>query len=203
MSTSVKNAKHLEALWLNISNTIAQLRRFKKMVEQIRAVIQANLDEELEIHAFSVRVSEILKKFDGKKVTRRMRTSLSVAIPEHAMFYNTDFDQPKIIVNRIAGNPHFPHDDNKITYSLGGEWKNPNFNHDYFVNHSAICHLGAALERCEKRKELLEDSAWLMKTAKTIVDFIEAAKSFNEIANEDLPDRWAILQLVPFELKKV
>ena len=46
MSTSVKNAKHLEALWLNISNTIAQLRRFYP-ITYILGKFEIGLIEEL------------------------------------------------------------------------------------------------------------------------------------------------------------
>jgi hypothetical protein len=181
------------------------MNKYKRMVEQIRTVIQANLDEEIVVNAFAVRVSEILKKFDGKKVTRRMATALQKAMPEHTMFYNTDFDMPKITVNRIAGDKSYPKE-NKITFYLGGgkdSWKNPNFDHEAFVNHHAICYLGAAVERCEKRKELLQDSEWLMKTAKALVNYLEASEVVSKIkdSHDDFPDKWAILELVPFELK--
>ena len=65
---------------------------------------------------------------------------------------------------------------------------------------------GAAEARCEKRKAMLKPNAitWLMKTAKILVDFQEAADAFEGIEDSiEIPDRCYLLDLVTFELKKV
>ena len=180
------------------------MNKYQKMVKQILGIIQINMDEEMEVHALAVRVSEALKKYDGKKVTRRMRTGLSVALPEHMVSYDNRFGMNHLVVNKVAGDMNYPNEENKISFNIGGGKHNPNFDHDNFVNHDAVCYLRAALERCKKRRELLKDSKWLMETAKTLVNFLEASKGFMEIndSHDDLPDRWDILELVPFELKK-
>lgn len=185
------------------------MNKYQKMFEKIRSIIQINLDEEMKTHAFAVRISEVLKKFDGKKVTRRMVSALQKAIPEHASFYNDDYDLPKIIINKIKNERFYPtKEENKITFFIGGgksAWKNPNFDYDNFVNHESVCYFSAAEKRCEKRRELLKNTEWLMGIARTLVNLSEAAQElFNKIENpEDFgPDMWDILQMIPFEFNK-
>ena len=69
-------------------------------VADLRALIESRIDDT----AFADQVADVLKRFDGKTVTKRMATAVGKALPTYTVFYDTSIGMRHLYVwgNEIA-----------------------------------------------------------------------------------------------------
>lgn len=119
------------------------------------------------------KVAEILQRYDGKKITKRMATAVEKELSDHEVRYNNWHGMYHLRVWE-NGQPY----DSGLNMLLGyhGFGSDNPFDHEKFCNEYAACYLRAAKERNSQREHLLRDDAWLYEVAKAINE-LEGARA--------------------------
>ena len=79
-----------------------------------------------------------LKRFDGKKITKRIETAINLALPKRTVYLNKDYSMFQLV---IWGDKEWLAKERRISYnerftSLIGYKDNPIFDHDKFIEYN-------------------------------------------------------------------
>ena len=159
--------------------------------DDIRKLIESTMENV----SLAELVRETLKPFDGKKITKRLATAVSEALPDHTVFYRNEYGTKAL---EIWGNG-IDHRSRKA-FTLGHDSEGPEFNHERFSGLDSDglngCHYYAAQERNEKRHALLIANGWTSDMASAINDLREASARIDDLIEFPNPMRYVIDQLI-------
>ena len=120
-----------------------------------------------------------LKRFDGKKITKRIETAINLALPKRTVYLDNDYSMFKLVIwgdssgllakeRRISYNERFT--------SLIGYKDNPIFDHDKFIEYNQ-CHL-LNEKRIKSLKRAIENIDDLVKLHNDICHKKERFESY-------------------------
>lgn len=155
------------------------------------ADVRVLIENRIEDTAFADKVAAVLKRFNGKTVTKRMATAVEKAFPTYTVFYDTSIGMRHIYVwgNEIAY-------DNRKSFLLSYESHSQVFSLSRFTGEYNRAHYGAAQARNEKRAAQLKDIAWQMKVVEAINAINSARNVLKDLVCYPAPDEHAIWKLV-------
>ena len=119
-----------------------------------------------------------LKKFDGKKITKRIETAINLALPKRTVYLDNDYSMFKLV---IWGDKGWLAKERKISYndrftSLIGYKDNPVFDHDKFIEYNQ-CHL-LNDKRIKSLKRAIEDIDDTVRLHNEICDIKQRFESY-------------------------
>ena len=120
-----------------------------------------------------------LKRFDGKKITKRIETAINLALPKRTVYLNKDYSMFQLVIwgdssgllakeRRISYNERFT--------SLIGYKDNPIFDHDKFIEYNQ-CHL-LNEKRIKSLKRAIEDIDDIVRLHNEICDIKERFEAY-------------------------
>ena len=119
-----------------------------------------------------------LKRFDGKKITKRIETAINLALPKRTVYLNKDYSMFQLV---IWGDKEWLAKERRISYnerftSLIGYKDNPIFDHDKFIEYNQ-CHL-LNEKRIKSLKRAIDHIDDLVKLYNDICDKKERFESY-------------------------
>ena len=120
-----------------------------------------------------------LKRFDGKKITKRIETAINLALPKRTVYLDKDYSMFKLVIwgdssgllakeRRISYNERFT--------SLIGYKDNPIFDHDKFIEYNQ-CHI-LNEKRIKSLKRAIEDIDDIVRLHNEICDIKQRFESY-------------------------
>lgn len=155
-------------------------------LQTIKSMLKDKLASQQRNYTIYCAVEKALMPFEGKKITKRLATAVEKALPEHTVYYSTDYGMYHINVWKA-------HLDNKISFLLG-------YHGAYTAESSKPFRMGSAEEshsgfkyysasnghweqiRIKQNAALLANTVKLKKMAR-IVDNIAKAQAAFEALN--------------------
>lgn len=140
-------------------------------------------------------VSKILKKFDGKRISKRMATAVEKAMPECKIYWRYEYGMYHLNVT---------HGCDEYRFLIGYDSTKMHFDHKQWRDQFACCYLGAREKRNEKRVRLASKNAWLENAAKLSSEYSYAKEEFRR-AKEAVENGsgWDLIGELSFEVSRI
>lgn len=162
--------------------------------EMIRDIIYDNLKREMQGVNYHREVTEVLKKFNGKKPTKHIANDFQKLHPDYAVNWRVEYGMFHL---EFWGGSTGRNYQDRYSMLIGYD-TNPIVDVDKFQEFNASYGY-AAEKRNQEREQLLNDSAWLNNTAEALNEFNKAHTFLKTQLADSLtiPDSYYIEKLAP------
>jgi hypothetical protein len=169
-------------------------------LDTIKDTIQKDIEGELKNLAYFNQLVKVFKPFEGKKITKRMETAVKIVLPDrvvhlskaHGMFNMEIWGADIARDDRLSF--FMGYDSDPIYREGDAEKRLSGFR--YF----SCCYGSAAIERNEKRRDFLEDSAKLKELARLFDNYKEAVSGLDNYSEYETPSWYAIQKVLKVTL---
>lgn len=147
-------------------------------------------------------VRNVLVKFQGKQISKRIETAVQKAQPGWVVYLSNQYGMQQLYV---WGGDTGRNSDTRVSFLLGYN-SDPIFDIDKFENYCA-CSGSAALARNVGRVALLSDRPRLLQLAQTVNQVLAAKEELNiqlaDLGSEDHPpfEKWEVTKFIEEVLK--
>ncbi len=156
--------------------------------EQIKTIISDNYLAELAGYTRYSMILNLLKKFEGKPITKHLSTHVAKQYPKEHVYLSTLYGMYHLKMSNS---------ETKIEYSfLLGYDSNREYTAEKFAKHNT-CYGSAALERNKLRMGLLDNDKqeFLQEMADNIDKRNESMAALEKLSGLDIPDIYAIRKI--------